>query len=358
MSSDGRAPRTLSDADETVSLDRAPSEGPLPEVGAKIDRFVVLEHLGSGGMGVVYLAYDPDLDRNVALKVLGTSNVLDPNASRRLLREAQALARLSHPNVVVVHEVGMTADGVFIAMEHIPGDTLHRWFMEGHDWREIVRVFIAAGRGLWAAHQAGVVHRDFKPANVLMGRDASRPRVVDFGLARPPAPSVESSAGSIERSADGSIAPLTQAGAIMGTPRYMSPEQHRGDPGDPASDQYAFCVALFEGLHGAPPFTGRTLHALAVAKAKDAPDSPLKAGVPARLNHIMMRGLSSAPDKRFATMQELLRALERVVAPRRRANFIAVPVAAVAAAGAWFASASPGDPSSIRIVVDLSCLPM
>ena len=153
--------------------------------GARIGRYVIIEQVGTGAMGVVYGAYDPELDRKIALKLLKPGQGREGHgASARLLREAKAIARLPHPNVVAVHDVGVLEDQVFLAMEFVAGGTIKSWLDEKpRSWREILDVFIAAGRGLAAAHAAGLVHRDFKPDNVLLDKEG-RPRVVDFGLAR------------------------------------------------------------------------------------------------------------------------------------------------------------------------------
>src|SRR5262249_12028014 len=213
------------------------TQGPLPK-GYSVGRFTVLEHLASGGMGSVYAAYDPDLDRRVALKVIATNSSIGADDLRwRLLREAQAMARLSPPNVAVVHEVGTISGQVFLAMEYVEGGTLREWLNQrARTWQEVVGHFIQAGRGLAAAHASGLVHRDFKPDNVLIGEDG-RVRVVDFGLVRPR----EDSLG--DRRAATLSTPLTAVGTLLGTPRYMAPEQMRSKTPDGRADQFSFCVA-------------------------------------------------------------------------------------------------------------------
>src|SRR3954468_8020130 len=222
--------------------DTEPPEPSLP-TGTAIGRYTVLERIGAGGMGVVYAVLDPELDRKVAVKLLRAG---EGSASRRaeleyrLVGEARAMAQLAHPNVVTVFEIGRFGDQLFLAMEFVEGHTLRDWLAEKpRSWREIVEVFAAAGEGLATVHAAGLVHRDFKPTNVLVGRDG-RPRVTDFGLVQ-----------------DGS--PGTARGAIAGTPYYMSPEQFRGEPADARSDQFSFCVALFAALHGVRPFEADAL---------------------------------------------------------------------------------------------------
>ncbi|HEX3480434.1 MAG TPA: serine/threonine-protein kinase [Kofleriaceae bacterium] len=203
----------------------------------RIGRYAIEGLLGAGGMAVVYLARDPVLDRAVALKVMRVDGD-EPGASR-LVREGQALARISHPNVISVHEVGRETDGlIYIAMERIAGTTLAAWLETPRAPHEILRVFAAAGRGLSAAHAAGLVHRDFKPENVMVGDDG-RVCVLDFGLAR------------ASRDADG---PDADHEGIAGTPAYMSPEQWRGERAGVASDQFSFCVALWRALTGEHPF--------------------------------------------------------------------------------------------------------
>ena len=273
-----------------------------------IGRFNVLETVGSGGMGVVYAAYDEELDRRVAVKLLRSSHHEDASIGKgRLLREAQALAKLSHPNVVQVYDVGTFDDNVFLAMEFLPGPTLRSWILDGEQpWQDVLRHFIEAGQGLAAAHREGIIHRDFKPANLLFGSDG-RVRVVDFGLARAaeharvepdPTPSGRARAFAIE---------LTQTGEIMGTPAYMSPEQARYERVDARSDQYSFCVALYEALFGRRPHIGRSSAEVLVAVAEgDVQPPPRTSKVPTRIVRAVMRGLSASPDHRFPTMDALL----------------------------------------------------
>ena len=238
------------------------------QTGARIGRYVVIESVGSGAMGVVYGAYDPELDRKIALKLLKPGQGAKEKARARLLREAQAMARLAHPNVVAVHDVGVFEDQVFLAMEFLGGGTIKSWLGDKpRSWREILAVFIAAGRGLVAAHAAGIVHRDYKPDNVLLDKEG-RPRVVDFGIAR----QAEQVEGAVDDDGDGedargdlvktlregggapaALLTLTKTGAVVGTPAYMAPEQFMGERGDDRSDQFSFCVALYEALYGERP---------------------------------------------------------------------------------------------------------
>ncbi len=379
------------DTDPGDDVVRRPDPEAEPELADRIGRFRVLDRLGSGGMGVVYSAYDPELDRKVAIKLLRADvhrGVAKDDARARLQREAQAMARLSDPNVIVVHEVGTVGDRVFVAMEYIDGQTLGQWLGTPRgagrepgsresgprrSWREVVDVFLKAGSGLAAAHRAGLVHRDFKPDNVLLGRDG-RVRVVDFGLARSvgdgstrgvakgraaraaerePAgaraaasegaalegaalegaaasegaalegaalegaalegAAAEGAAGERERPDVDSLAtPLTRQGAVMGTPAYMSPEQYQGEPAEARSDQFSFCVALYEGLYGVRPFQGSTLTELVVnvleGRMRETPSEPR---VPKHLLAALRRGLSVDPEQRFPSMEALLAELRR-----------------------------------------------
>ncbi|MCB9751294.1 MAG: serine/threonine protein kinase [Myxococcales bacterium] len=274
-----------------------PNERPPERIG----RYRLLEQIGSGGMGVVYAAHDESLDRTVAIKVLRAlgRDAGDAVGVLRLEREAQAMARLAHPNVIVVHEVGRYEERVFVAMEYIDGVTLDRWWADAgaparrRSWRAVIKMFLQAGEGLAAAHAAGVVHRDFKPGNVLVGRDG-RARVLDFGLAR--LDDAEESltttlAMSTPRDAvaalDGAGA-LTRTGAVLGTPAYMAPEQFEGAATGPASDQFSYCASLYEALYGTRPFRGETalqvyeairarrLAAPAVAGSGDAPPAGVR----------------------------------------------------------------------------------
>lgn len=308
-----------------TQLPRPTRPGPATlERGAQVGRFVVIDTLGVGGMGAVYSAYDPELDRRVALKTLRAQPSADETASHaRMLREAQAMARLSHPNVVNVFEVGEHQGAIFIAMEYVPGTTLRAWMREKpRPWREVVGVFLQAGRGLAAAHAAHLVHRDFKPANVLLGDDG-RVRVTDFGVARadgsfepvgavPPVMG-EDSGRSYTGSSSGSFSePLTVGGTVVGTVGYMAPEQALAQPPDARSDQFSFCVCLWEALYGLKPFVGAT--PLDVTKATiDAvlPPRPKASEVPAALHAILVRGLAKEPSARFPSMDALLAELAK-----------------------------------------------
>jgi tetratricopeptide (TPR) repeat protein len=318
-------PETQTGAD-TPTRDDIPGPTPLRR-GTSIARYVVIDTLGAGSMGVVHLAYDPELDRKVAIKLLrpsarvGTAAI----ARERIVREAHALAKLDHPNVVSVHDVGVLDDRVWIAMEYVDGDTLRAWLAVPRDVQTKLAVLVAAGRGLAAAHAAGFVHRDFKPDNVMVGRDPRaagsipRVRVTDFGLARRVGHS-----GSTPTDGDLVVSDaLTKTGALVGTPRYMAPEQLCGKSVDAAADQFAWCVTAFEALWGQRPFEGETLAELAAAVTGGRVRAVPRGSVPAAVHRIIRRGLEREPQSRWATMTELLDALERAAVPRLRRGALA-----------------------------------
>ncbi len=289
---------------------------PAPKIG----RYTILGALGRGGMGAVYAAYDDKLDRRIAIKLLHHSG---PDASARLLGEARALARVEHPNVVAVHDVGEDGDRVYVAMEFVRGRDLRQWLTQSHTWREIVEVFVQAGRGLAAAHAVSVLHRDFKPDNVLIS-DETRVRVADFGLAL-----VDAAAGTptITLEDDGSRdgGPVDHA---AGTPPYMAPEQLRGEPLDHRADQFAFCVSLFEALYGTRPFWGNTLAEFAEAIRAGAPRVDAERDVPRWVRPIVVRGLAADREQRWSSMDALVDALSAPL--RRRRGRIAWGVVAAA----------------------------
>ena len=295
-------------------------------------------------MGVVLSAFDPELDRKVAIKVLrgGGAGV---EARVRLQREAQAMARLAHPNAVTVYEVGRAGEQVFIAMELVDGDTLSGWLTDGErGWREIVTMFIAAGRGLQAAHDAGLVHRDFKPENVLIGKDG-RPRVSDFGLAE----------SGLRVDAAQSTDPghsLSVDGAVVGTPKYMAPEQWLGGEVDARSDQFAFCVALWIALGGRAPFEGDSADELRAAviagKRRDGATSAARE-VPAWLWPLLDRGLAVEPAQRWPSVAALLDAMTERMTRRRRAWVLGGAAVLVLAAGGAVLAAGRGDPKAAAV---------
>ena len=304
-------------ADEAVILRKqmTRSKPTIEELarGATIGRYMVLSCLGAGGMGVVYAAYDPELDRKVAIKLLKPGSG-GQSGRVRFLREAQAMARLSHPNVINVFDVGTIENQVFIAMEFVDGGTLTRWLEQSpRSQREILDTFILAGRGLQAAHTAGLVHRDFKPDNVLISREG-QVRVMDFGLARSVGQSDDDTTLPVELTSSSSNQALnirlTHTGAMMGTPRFMAPEQYEGQATDPRTDQFSFCVALYEALYGVPPFAGDDINTLGFNVVRGRVSSaPPDSKVPTWIRQVLLRGLQVKPDARFESMEALIHAL-------------------------------------------------
>ncbi len=346
--------------------------------GVCVGRYVIIDRVGEGGMGVVYKAYDPELERAVALKFLHAGrggDLTSTGGSRaRLLREAKALARLSHPNVLAVFDVGTSGSDVFLATEFVEGPTLGDWLRETkRSRREVLRVFVAAGEGLAAAHRAGLVHRDFKPANVMLGGDG-RVRVLDFGVARielatssrrPPAPDMaspvrldasselrrrggerESGAPSDARrrsrpppssgaTTSGLSEALTADGQLVGTPRYMAPEQHLGDVVTARADQFAFAICLYEALYGQPPFDGVAQAYVERVVLGQVRPAPAGSDVPRWLRQVLLRALAPEPSDRYPSMEMLLAGLQHdPVARRRRWALGGLGVIAVALLGA------------------------
>jgi tetratricopeptide (TPR) repeat protein len=293
-----------------------------------VERYTLLTPIGAGGMGIVYLAYDAKLERKIALKVLNTRTSGGLAHDERLLGEAKAMARLAHPHVTAVHDVGSWKGQLFIAMELVQGRTVRQWLLERpRGWRQVLNVFIDAGRGLIAAHEAGLVHRDFKPENVMVGWD-DRVRVMDFGLAAAEQGKAPESVGAFFTGA-------------AGTPRYMAPEQLAGGKADARSDQFSFCVALYEALHGTRPFSGETLPALsaAIAESEAKPPRNLK-GVPAWLHRAVLKGLAPTPDRRHGSVAELVGLLAHNPTRiwRRRAVVAAGTLTVVAGAVGYFSA--------------------
>lgn len=295
---------------EDTLHDGLPTDADAADIGGvTLSRYLTIERLGAGAMGVVLRAYDPRLRREVALKLLHQREDVNPDAEARMLREAQSMAQLSHPNVVGIYDAEMTDRGVMIAMELVAGVPLDRWLdEEPRAYPEILEVFVQAGQGLVAAHAAGLIHRDFKPANVFMGSDGDgggRVRVGDFGLARETDP-----VGPTDEAASGSESiELTAAGTIMGTPLYMAPEQHMGEPADERADQFSFCVSLWAAIHGEFPFAGDSVFALAYAKRSGTLRPPV-VRIPSRIQAAITRGLATEPDERWPDLAALLEQLK------------------------------------------------
>ena len=398
---------TLSDSEVDAQEGEEAANALKFERGATIDRYMILDRIGAGAMGVVYTAYDPRLDRRVALKVMhARPGAQASDVATRLLREAQALAKLSHPNVVAVHDANALGEVVYLTMELVDGVSLTTWLKQRpRSVDEILKVFIEAGQGLAGAHAAGLIHRDFKPDNVLVGDDG-RVRVVDFGIARgADGPDLMSVDQAIERSqdpatrsdapppaekaAEGAVLPfastdrgavpgfarsndladtqraegaqlvkktegsrfaaavaaaasgadrprllasqletaipglssvrLTRTGALVGTPAYMAPEQHIAARVDARSDQFAFCIALYEALFGSHPFPAKNYVQLSLSVLGGKVDTMVgRNDVPVRVRKAILRGLTVDPALRFASMDELLVVLKSDPELRRR----------------------------------------
>jgi serine/threonine protein kinase len=340
------------DVDPSARTEAGAAAGAATDLapGVLVGKYRLDRMLGAGGMGVVWAAFDPDLERPVAIKVLRSVDSVVALRTR-LLREARAMARLKHPNVLTVYEVGTDRNRDYIAMELVDGADLDGWLATQPPRAEIFAALFAAGRGLAAAHDAGLVHRDLKPHNILRGRDGSV-YVTDFGLAR----------GQIEEGAEvvqGSLglaatavalgsharaihdrgrmrvdsvldSPLTQTGVLIGTPAYMAPEQFVGRAPDPRSDQFAFCVTAWEALTGSRPFVGKTLDELRVAVSTGTHGD---GGLPPRVREVLSRGLSPDPVVRWPDMHALLRALEAAIAPPRRSRAPLIVATVLAIAG-------------------------
>jgi formylglycine-generating enzyme required for sulfatase activity len=303
--------------------------------GSTLGRYLVLERIGAGAMGVVYAAYDPELDRKVAIKILRPQAGAGDHERRRarLVREAKAIARLSHPNIVSIFDVGEHDDQVFLAMEYLGGGTLRQWMVASkRPWREVLDMFAEIGKGLAAAHAEGLVHRDFKPDNVLLDK-SGKPKVVDFGLVRlATGRDLTSSSGDDlpheeppADPVDGAASGLTRTGALAGTPAYMAPEQFLARSIDARTDQFAFCVALFEALYGVRPFEGENVIALADSVIDNRVRPALKNNdTPGWVRACVLRGLSSDPGRRYAGVAELLADLGNDPAVRWRRRYLVV----------------------------------
>jgi tetratricopeptide (TPR) repeat protein/tRNA A-37 threonylcarbamoyl transferase component Bud32 len=357
---------TSSPSHLTVDDDATVVQGPLgsladdelDEAPRSLGRYLIIAEVGVGGMGRVYRAYDPELDREVALKLLRR---VTEDARSRLRREAQAMAQLAHPNVLPIYDVADDGRRMFIAMELVRGKSAREWLDAGpRSWSEVLEVFMPAGEGLAAAHEAGLVHRDFKPGNVLLGEDG-RVRVMDFGLARGTSEPGDGSVaprssdswhrepdesqsgivphGAAARSLRGTdsheayssslTGDLTQLGTVVGTPAYMAPEQHLGHTADPRCDQYGFCVTLWEALHGRRPFEAESIADWYLAKTTATPKANPDRVVPRWLQAVLLRGLAPRPDDRHPSMPALLHALAQATRRRRQRRRLGLGLAGV-----------------------------
>lgn len=315
----------------TIEL-RDDSDGParFDRIGARkrLGRYLLRDVIGKGGMGIVYRAFDPVLDRVVALKVIAIAGRDRDKIRIRAKLEARALASATHPNVVTIYDVGHADDLIYISMELVDGVDLRGWLETPRSTDEILDVFCEAGRGLHAAHARGIVHRDFKPSNVLLGSDG-RVRVVDFGLARLLYDDSAEQGMPTDQSGESDSLNVTQAGVVLGTPKYMSPEQHTGIKLTAASDQYSFCLALYESLHRRPLFDakrGRTL-----AKQKLRYEGTKVAGALGPIQKLLDRGLQRRARQRFPTMLALVKAIERTRPKPSRKRWVALSIGALAA---------------------------
>ncbi|MBX7081003.1 MAG: serine/threonine-protein kinase [Nannocystaceae bacterium] len=323
----------------TVTADpsvREPTGDDTVARGTAVGRYIVLGIAGHGGMGVVYRAYDPELQREVALKLLrGRGANKQAAAEARLRREAQAMARVSHPNVLPVYDVGAFDGRVWLAMEFLAAETLSDWLeRERRSPADIIAMFVQAGRGLAAAHAVGLIHRDFKPQNVLVGNDG-RARVMDFGLARVAAAETDVPSDEMPGLVDDFDTQLTAAGSVVGTPRYMAPEQHYAQPMDARADQFSFCVALYEALYHVRAFAGDNLPELAKRKhSGELAEVTADVDVPARVLAALKRGMAGKPDDRFETMDALLTELAPAPPRTRGRSLLVTAIATASIAGA------------------------
>lgn len=302
--------------EETIDESQILHRGAELKEGTRIDRYQILGLIGTGGMGAVYKAYDPELDRSIAIKILSVLPQAGETASRpqvRLMREAQALAKLNHQHVVSIFDVGTYEDSVYIAMEYVKGTTLREWLKKSNPTQpEIIRVLTDAGQGLQAAHSEGIVHRDFKPENLIVGENGQI-KVLDFGLARAaghedPSPTPDEPAYKPDSSSGEKFlsTPVTQFGAKIGTIAYMAPEHFQSQELDEKTDQFSFCVTLFEALYGKRPFSGRTVEELGNNTCAGRIEFPQRHDVPKWIEDTLRTGLSVSKTNRFASLAALL----------------------------------------------------
>lgn len=327
--------------------------GLFPSIGQPkmLGRYRLVRRIGDGGMGLILEAHDPQLDREIAIKIVRPHTTReDPADHQRLLAEARTAARLSHPNVVTVYDIGLHEGRVFVAMELVRGPSLRKWISQKRAIHEVLQVMLQAGRGLAAAHAAGLVHRDFKPGNVLVGDDG-RVRVVDFGLARSNALKSEDTGPT----AEGSVL-HTATGFLAGTPAYMAPEQWIGGGTDTRTDQFSFCLCLYEALFGTRPFGGTT-----IAEMRDAVlSAPLRMPataqeLPPGLGDALERGLSRRKEERFEHMEALLEVLAACVpgpSVPARADVSREPNVVMTRAAQYLAGLSRGLESHGECLVD------
>ncbi|MBX7084549.1 MAG: serine/threonine-protein kinase [Nannocystaceae bacterium] len=340
----GTGPRGSPGSSTLAETFDAMPAGSSAQVPTRIGRYTILRRLGEGGMGTVWSAYDDSLDRRVAIKVVSSASQ-SPRAHERMVREAKSLARINHPNVVQVFEVGALGDDLFVAMEYVVGESLRQWLAATppRSFAAVLDAFVQAGRGLAAVHEAKLVHRDVKPDNIMVGSDG-RVRLVDFGIARLEDGASSADEAPVSVAADVPLDRVTKTGEFVGTPMFMSPEQLRGLPVDARSDQFAFCVSLFRAVYGLPPFPGDKLGALAqnvfLGNIIEPPRTP---GVPAALAAMLRRGLAVDPGARWPSMDALLAALGTLVRRPGRERVVLGSVAAVAVAAVGVAFAGQRD---------------
>ncbi|MEM6996115.1 MAG: serine/threonine-protein kinase, partial [Myxococcota bacterium] len=341
-------------------LRAAERDRPVSDPAVELGRFVVLERLGEGGMGVVYAAYDPTLDRRVAVKVLhGAETHGDPSARRRLEREAKAMAKLSHPNVVTVHEVGTHEGHVFLAMQHVGGGTLRQWCEAlppgpAARFETALTLLRQAAEGLAAAHDVGLVHRDVKPHNILLETDPRaagvglRARVGDFGLARYHGTATPPATGSDATTVRADDAGTTQptSSRVAGTPSYMAPEQFEGHA-DARSDQFSLCATFFEVFSGARPFPNSSWDAPTQVFGGGPEEWPEGQSTPRWVRAVLARGMARAPADRFADLAELLRTIDRRQSAPARRTWLVVAGLGVAGAGAVLATRPTPPPPAV-----------
>jgi serine/threonine-protein kinase len=331
-----------------------PEDDDIPGKGEQVGHFTVIAVIGRGGMGVVLLGYDARLHRRVAIKLITPRLMSDPETRARFLREARAIALVSHPNIVHVYEVGTHGPHLYMVMEYVEGQTLSAMLREGPlSWREAVRILSAAGRGLQAAHAHGVIHRDFKPSNVLVGEDG-RVRVADFGIAQTGETEEPDTPVNVQNTLDKILAeePDLTGNRVLGTAPYMAPEQHRREPIDARADQFAFCVSLFETLTGTRPYGRGSRSTLQRRKHSKPPELPAGVEVPSTVRDVLRVGLQPEREDRFADMDALLTALGRERGPRWVLPAVAGSVLCLAAVGLGMptridACADAGDVSNV-----------